>query len=103
MIPNNSEYRIIKTSGDGVRFVVETFKSILPFDVKIPPKIRSFLKKTIFLIPNLQNTVKEQRLRIEELKNLRKHAIELWYLASDKGFEKVNAYYFEKKNRILSN
>ncbi len=77
---------------------VQTFKSILPFSVKIPPKIRSFLKKTIFFIPNLQNTVKEQRFHIEKLKNLRKHAIELWYLASDKGFEKVNAYYFEKKD-----
>ena len=54
---------------------VQTFKSILPFSVKIPPKIRSFLKKTIFFIPDLQSTNKKQRLRIEELKNLRKHAI----------------------------
>ena len=76
---------------------VRTFE-YLNLNVIIPHKIRSFLKETIFYLPNLQNTAEKQRARIEELKNLRKHAIELWYMASDKGFEKVNGYFFEKKD-----
>ena len=70
----------------------------LGINLKIPPKITTFLKKTIFYIPNLQNEVKKDGARIEELKNLRKHAIELWYLASDKGFKKIDGYFFKKEN-----
>jgi len=72
--------------------------SYLKLNVIIPVKIRNFLKKTLFYLPNLENTVKKQDARIEQLKNLRKHAIELWYLASDNGFEKINAYFFEKED-----
>jgi hypothetical protein len=70
----------------------------LGINFKVPIKIRTFLKETIFYLPNLQNENKLQRARIEELKGIRKHAVELWYMMSDVGFQKINAYFLNNKN-----
>jgi hypothetical protein len=70
----------------------------LGINFKLPLKIKSFLKETIFYLPNLQNENKLQAARIEELKNLRKHAVALWYLAGDAGFQKISAYFLKKEN-----
>ena len=70
----------------------------LGINFKVPIKIRTFIKKTILYLPALQNENKVQRERLEQLKNLRKHAIELWYLAGDVGFQKINAYFIKNEN-----
>ena len=70
----------------------------LGINLKISPKINNFLKKTIFYLPDLQNDNKIQAARIEELKNLRKHAVALWYMAGDLGFQKINAYFLKNEN-----
>ena len=54
----------------------------LGINFKVPIKIRTFLKETIFYLPNLQNENKVQKARLEELKNLRRHLTDLWFLTS---------------------
>ena len=70
----------------------------LGINLKVPIKLRTFLKKTIFYLPQLQNENKVQKAQIEELKNIRKQAVELWYLIGDVGFQKINAYFLNDKN-----
>ena len=70
----------------------------LGINFKVPIKIRTFLKEKIFYLPELQNKNKLQRAQIEELKGIRKHAVELWYMMGDVGFQKINAYFLNNKN-----
>jgi hypothetical protein len=74
----------------------------LGINFKVPIKIRTFLKETIFYLPNLQNENKVQKARLEELKNLRRHLTDLWFLTSDTNFENTKANFLKKKN-IKSN
>ena len=70
----------------------------LGINLKISPKINNFLKKTIFYLPDLQNDNKIQAARIEELKNLRRHLTDLWFMTSDANFKNVKANFFKKEN-----
>ena len=74
----------------------------LGINFKVPIKIRTFLKETIFYLPNLQNENTVQKARLEELKNLRRHLTDLWFLTSDTNFENTKANFLRKEN-IKSN
>ena len=83
----------------GASFKINYF---LGTELRFPSKLVTILKNTIFIVPTLQKTVEEQRTQINRLKNLRRHALELWYVASAGDFEKISSIFFDKKN-IKSN
>ena len=70
---------------------------VIPIQLIIPEKIRTFLKSTLFYIPNLQNLNDEQTKDLEKFKNLQRHSDELWKIASSKNFEKINSFLAGKK------
>ena len=83
----------------GTSFRINYFLGI---EFSFPSKLVTILKNTIFIVPSLQKTVEEQDIQINRLKNLRRHTLELWYELSAGDFEKINAFFFDKKN-IKSN
>jgi len=70
----------------------------LGLDIRFSPQLITTLKNTIFILPTLQKTVEEQRDKINNLKNLRRHAIELWYVVSASNFNKISSNFLDKKN-----
>ena len=50
----------------------------------------------------MQNSLKDQKYKINQLKNLRRHEVDLWFMAGNINFKKISAYFFETKN-IKSN
>ncbi len=70
---------------------------VIPIKLIIPEKIRTFLKSTLFYIPNLQNLNDEQTKDLEKFKNLQRHSDELWAITSSKNFEKINSFLADKK------
>ena len=63
----------------------------LGINLKLPTQLITTLKNTIFIVPTLQKKVEKQSNELNRLKNLRRHAIELWYVASASNFNKINA------------
>ena len=50
---------------------------IVPIQLIIPEKIRTFLKDTLFYVPNLQNLSEQQTKELKNYTNIQRHSNEL--------------------------
>ena len=70
---------------------------VIPIQLILPEKIRTFLKNTLFYIPSLQNLNDIQAKNLEKFANIEKHSNELWDIVSSKDFKTINSYLINKK------
>jgi len=70
-------------------------------NIPILERVKVYLKRIVFIIPELQSTVDEQRNELTRLKNLarveKKYVNELWKILSSSNHEKINSYFISKK------
>ena len=70
---------------------------IVPIQLIIPEKIRTFLKDTLFYVPNLQNLSEQQTKELKNYTNIQRHSNELWDIVSSVDFKTINSFVISKK------